>query len=139
VLFAEVDYQTKLVSSRGNKSAIAFRTWSLKNLLTSHLKTKKIDFFQTAFLNYLTSSALIKNNTDSDFHKTFSYLVELEKINLSSTLDNWIELSDNEYLGDFAFHMKQMHPDKVHPSNLGHKIWTKMILIPKLKNIGIVM
>ena len=138
--FSELNSQKTLVSShRGNKSAMAFRTWSLKNLLTSYLKTKQIDFFQTAFLNYLNSSALIKHNTDSDFQKNFSYLEELERINLISKLDNWIELSDTEYLGDFAFRMKQMHPDNIHPSNLGHKIWTKMILIPKLKNIGIVL
>lgn len=135
---SDFEDQKKLVSGRENSSAMTFRTWSLKNLLTSYLKTKKINFFQTAFLNYLNSSALIKHNTDSDFQKNYSYLSELERINLSSKLDNWIELSDKEYLGDFAFYIKQLDYDKIHPNLLGYKLWTKHILIPKLKNAGIV-
>jgi len=137
--YSRIEYQKSLVAGRENKSAMTFKTWSLKNLLTSYLIAKKINFFQTAFLNYLNSSALIIANTDSDFQKTFSYLSELKRINLNSALTNWIELSDIEYLGDFAFCKNMLDADKYHPSKIGHTVWTKEILIPKLRNMSIVL
>jgi hypothetical protein len=136
--YSTIEYKKSLVAGRENRSAITFKTWSLKNLLTSYLISKKINFFQTAFLNYLNHSALIIANTDSDFQKTFSYLSELKRINLNSALTNWVDLSDTEYLGDFAFYKNMLESDKYHPNKLAHALWTKQILIPKLKNTNMI-
>jgi hypothetical protein len=125
------------VQARRNQSAVALKTWTLKTSLTAYLENKKFDFFQTGFLNYLNESALLKANTDWSFHKTFSYVSELDRIGLSSKLSNWLSLTDSEYLGEYAFFNNLLDDDKLHPSPAGYEQWTNEILIPKLKDLTI--
>ncbi len=121
-----------LMQGNKNKSSFAFRTWMSKTLLTSYLKNKGFTFFQTAFFNYLTQSNLIKGLPDFHFQTRFHYLKELERIGLTHNLEGWINLKDQEYLGEYSFHKKLLNEDKFHPSVLAHKLWTEEILIPQL-------
>jgi hypothetical protein len=135
--FYNLEVAKEKLLTRGNRSALAFKTWTLKTALTAYLTSKNFDFFQTGFINYFTESLLIKTNTNWDFQKEFSYVNELNSIGLSYKLSNWLSLSDQEYLGEYAFHNNLLDFDKFHPSQSGHEHWSNEILIPKLKELKI--
>lgn len=122
-----------MVQGNENRSSFAFKTWTLKTLLSSYLQTKGFNFFQTAFFNYLTQSSLIRNLPSFEFQSKFHYTEELKRIGLTHNPINWIDLQDKEYLGEYAFHRTLLNADKFHPSKEGHNLWTNEILIPRLK------
>lgn len=126
-----------MMQGNKNKASISFRTWSLKTLLSSYLKDKGFNFFQTAFFNYLTESSLIKSLPDFQFHAKYQYLDDLNRIGLTHNIPNWIDLKDDEYLGEYAFYNQQLLLDMFHPSQTGHQAWTEKILIPNLEKMKI--
>lgn len=129
--------QESYLQGNSNRAASAFKTWTLKTLMTSYLKSKKFTFFQSAFFNYLTQSSLIKPLPNFQLQLRFQYLKELEKIGLSHNLDQWINLKEEEYLGEFVFHQRKLSIDRFHPSGEGYKQWTEEILVPKLTQMGV--
>ena len=137
-LYLNLEVAKEKLQTRENQSSIAFRTWTLKTSLTAYLANKKFNFFQTGFLNYFNESILIKTNTNWDFQKTFSYFKELDRIGLSSKLSNWLNLTDHEYLGEYAFYKNLLDQDKFHPNQTGHEQWSNEILIPKLIELKII-
>lgn len=120
-----------------NKSGITLDTWTYTELITYYLISKKFTFFQTAFHDYLNGSDLIKNNTNWKLLKEYFYLEELKRINLQQNKTNWVDLTHEQYLGEYAYFSNLLAPDKLHPNQICHKQWTNDILIPKLKEMKI--
>ena len=129
--------QASYLQINGNRLASTFKTWSLKTMMTAYLKDKKFTFFQTAFLNYLTQSSVVKGIPYLQHQLRYQYLQDLENLGLNHNLHNWLNLQETEYLGEYAFHKRQMSSDGYHPSEEGYKSWTEKILIPNLEKMKI--
>lgn len=126
------------LTTNNNKSAITLNTWIHIESLITYLSHNNYTFFQTAFLDFLNGSMLIKKNGHPIFHSQgYSYLSELEKINLKQNRVNWIDLTHVEYLGEYAFYTNALETDKIHPSKICAEHWTNKILIPKLTEMKI--
>jgi hypothetical protein len=129
--------QNKTLSGNNNKAGITLNTWVTIESTISFLKNKGFDFFQTIFHDFLEKSDLISAKDRSwNFQQEYSYTQELTRINLKQNKDSWLELTHRQYLGEYAFLIKELAYDQYHPSEKGHKLWTVSVLIPTLIKQG---
>jgi hypothetical protein len=125
------------ISGNYNFSGKTLETWTYTELVITYLLSNNFTFFQTNFQDYLNGSDLIKYNTNVEFMKEYYYFKELEKLNLKHNNINRLDLTHEQYLGEYVYHNNLLDNDKIHPSKIGHIKWTYDILIPKLQQMNI--
>ena len=136
-LTREEVYKNTVVLSNYNRSAHTLETWTYVESTVSYLLTNKFKFFQTVFLDYLNGSDLIKHNSEWTPQHEYHYSTELERIGLTQNKINWVDLTHEQYLGEYAHFANKLALDKMHPNQDCHSQWTTEILIPKLQEMQI--
>ena len=136
-LVREEVYKNTVVLSNYNRSGHTLETWTYVESTIAYLVANKFNFFQTAFLDYLNGSDLIKNNSEWTPQHEYYYTSELERIGLIQNKVNWVDLTHEQYLGEYAYFANKLDSDNMHPSQDCHLQWTTEILIPKLEKMQI--
>jgi len=136
-LTREEVYKNTVVLSNYNRSAHTLETWTYVESTVAYLLTNKFKFFQTIFLDYLNGSDLIKHNSEWTPQHEYHYSTELERIGLTQNKINWVDLTHEQYLGEYAHFANKLALDKMHPDQDCHSQWTTEILIPKLQEMQI--
>ena len=136
-LSREEVYKNTVVLSNYNRSAHTLETWTYVESTVAYLLTNKFKFFQTIFLDYLNGSDLIKHNSEWTPQHEYHYSAELERIGLTQNKINWVNLTHEQYLGEYAHFANKLAMDKMHPDQDCHSQWTTEILIPKLQEMQI--
>jgi len=115
------------------EQSLTLNSWLAMNQLSSYLEVKNYTYFYTSYISYE-----YKFSTNEPV--LFDYISELKKIDLNLDTAKWLKLSSENYYGDWAKSRDfcdasdQFHP-KYPEANEG---WTRQIVIPYLKDIGII-
>ena len=101
------------------------KNWLSMQSLTSYLDTHGYQYFYTSIY-------------DLNCVKHGNYKKMLAEINLTNDQAKWLDLSSDNYLGDFAKNKNMVAEDNCHPTPECQEIWTHDILIPELQKKQIV-
>lgn len=111
--------------------SFALRTWLAMENLSNYLTVNNFAYYYTSFVNYKTNH--IKGDA-----LLVTFFDELKKLNLTLDTEHWLDLADDDYYGDWARKNKMLNPvDDFHPSGDSVEIWPREVLMPLLKNMGI--
>jgi len=110
-----------------SSESLALQSWLAMQNLQNYLHKKNYDFRCTAFVDIFTD---IQGERDA---VTVNYRTALSDIGLELDKSSWLDLSGDNYLGNYCRLNNYLWDDGFHPNWQGHQQWTSNILIPELQ------
>jgi len=109
--------------------SFALHTWLAMQNLSNYLTVNNFTYFFTSFINYNT---LVKGDA-----LVVPFFDVLQQLKLSIDNSHWLNLKNNEYFGDWCRENNLIAQDNFHPGLDGPQRWPREILMPLLKDMGI--
>lgn len=110
-------------------SSFALKTWLAMQSVQNYLLAKHYTFYFTSFFS---------PNSLSLIDKPINIVEELERIKLSLDMNHWLPMANEDYYGNWCNRMNMVDTDGYHPANNANLEWPQQVLVPCLKQLGII-
>ena len=111
-------------------TSFALATWLAIENVKNYLLTNGYSF-------YFTSIFSLNTPVLRDAH-ALDFVEQLKKIQLSLDMKYWLPIADQDYYGNWCNRMNMLADDGFHPGTNANLEWPQQVLVPCLKQLGII-